>query len=1117
MPNTPNKLICPCPICSKNVSDKCNSVQCDICDQWVHQLRCSGLSRKQFESLSLPNSGNWFCPMCINRALPFPLEQLPKPNSNRKSPGALSDRLKSLLSDLNKVVTSINSDEIDDELEFQFQAHSCSYVDCNEFNSIVSKSPSNLSAFHLNIASLSKHFDELGDLLALLNCKFSVIGISETKSLTDSETKSPLETDKDFAIPGYKKFFTPTESAKGGVALYVSLEFVYKPRKDLDKMCYLSRHLESCFVEIVLPNGTNIIVGTIYRHPNMVGFNDNLKPLLHKIASEKKQLLLLGDFNFDLLKCEDEPDIMSFMDILDSNLIIPQILLPTRVTDDTKTVIDNILTSPSENGTVSGNICYTISDHLPQFCLFPSFDKWIPNANTPYFKKDWANFDQQSFTQDFRDINWNTLFERFDHNPDSCFNVFNDKMKVLVDRHLPTVRLTKRQIKAKIKPWLTPGLLNSIAKRNVYHKKYVNAKSQESKDRFGTLYRTYRNLIVSLTRRSKKNHYARYFNIHSRNSRKVWSGVRDLISNKANPECSISITSGNSVTSDPETVANHFNDFFTTIADSIRDKMQPSFNHFSNFLKEPNLNSLLLAPTNAEEIAEVICSFSISKASGPNSIPARILKLINNDISVPISTLINSSFASGIFPTVLKISKVVPVFKNKGSPLEVSNYRPISLLSNLEKIYEKVMYSRLIGFLEENNQIYSRQFGFRKSHSTENTLINIVERIRNSLDNGEFACGVFVDLQKAFDTVDHEILLAKLNHYGVRDTANSWFSSYLRDRSQFVCIGNCKSLLKPICHGVPQGSVLGPLLFLLYINDLHRCIRKSETYHFADDTHLLNFSKTVWNLCGRVNSDLRVLVSWLNANKISLNASKTEFVIFRSPWKRMDCIPRLKLFGKILTPSKSVKYLGVHLDEHLNWKVHTGVVAAKLRKANGAISKLRHYVPREILLSVYHAIFESHMRYACQVWGLCDNTVTHRIQVLQNTAMRLITFNGPRTSASPLFAEMGLLKFFDHVKIMNILYVQKYLNNSLPTDVLTTLNFEEIDHPRETRRNESKLLKLSTVNTLNFGLNSFTRLSSKQWNELRSNHPDINLCEADTDVLKSLATNFYLSKYQNHD
>jgi len=209
-----------------------------------------------------------------------------------------------------------------------------------------------------------------------------------------------------------------------------------------------------------------------------------------------------------------------------------------------------------------------------------------------------------------------------------------------------------------------------------------------------------------------------------------------------------------------------------------------------------------------------------------------------------------------------------------------------------------------------------------------------------------------------------------------------------------------------------------------------------------------------------------------------------------------------------------VKYLGVHLDNHLNWKVHTSFVAATLRRANGAISKLRHYVPIHILLNIYHAIFASHVSYASQLWGLCDNTVTHRILTLQNTALRLMTFSEPRTSATPLFAELKLLKIFDQVKVMNILFIQKYLQGNLPSDVLSTLNFDEIDHKTGTRGKAIKLLKLSTVKTTNFGLNSFSRLSSKQWNELLINHPDTDFHNLDTDELKSLATKFYLDKYK---
>ena len=830
--------------------------------------------------------------------------------------------------------------------------------------------------------------------------------------------------------------------------------------------------------------------------------------------SEKKEIILLGDFNIDLLKCDSEPDVASFLDTLGSNLILPQILLPTRVTEHSKTLIDNIFSSPAESGTISGNFCYKISDHLPQFCLFPTIDSHGIGKDGPIYRQNWSKFNREDFILDYFDIDWTSLFERFDFEPNLCFNVFNDKMRVLVDRHVPTVRLTKRQIKTKLKPWITPGILKSISKRNFFHKKFIKAKNPETKARFFDLFKSYRNSIATLTKRSKSNHYTKYFNKHSKNMQKVWTGIRDIISMKSsNSTPNISISVGNNVTTNTETVTNWFNDFFTSIADNIRSKMPPTYNHFSRFLGTPNPHSIFLAPTTPEEIAKVIGSFSTSKSSGPNSIPVKVLKLLKLDISEPISTLINRSFSAGVFPSALKVSKVIPVFKNKGSPLEVSNYRPISLLSNIEKIYEKVMYTRLMDFLNRFKQIYSRQFGFRKAHSTVDTLINIVERIRGSLDKGEFACGVFVDLQKAFDTVDHEILLAKLNHYGVRGIANTWFKSYLSDRSQFVCLSNHKSKIKAVKHGVPQGSVLGPLLFLLYINDLHHSIKSSETYHFADDTHLLNFAKSVWSLCGKINSDLRVLVSWLNANKISLNADKTEFVIFRSPWKRLDCLPRLKLAGQILTASKWVKYLGVRLDEHLNWKPHVSSVATKLRRANGALSKLRHYVPTKLLVNIYHAIFASHTRYASQVWGLCDNSVTHRILTLQNFAMRLITFNGPRKSATPLYAELSLLKFFDQVKVLNILYVHKYLNGNLPEDCLKTLKFEKTDHSYGTRGNTIGLLNRPNVNSTNYGLNSFSRLSYNQWNELQQNFQDLNLSELKLARLKSLSTNFYLNKY----
>ena len=216
--------------------------------------------------------------------------------------------------------------------------------------------------------------------------------------------------------------------------------------------------------------------------------------------------------------------------------------------------------------------------------------------------------------------------------------------------------------------------------------------------------------------------------------------------------------------------------------------------------------------------------------------------MFKSDISIPLSKIFNLSMRTGAHPDCLKLAMVVPIHK-KGSKLEVGNYRPISLLSNINKLLEKIIHERTYNFLEKYNCIYKYQYGFRRSHSTNHALIEITEKVRKALDSGKFACGIFVDLQKAFDTVNHDILLNKLEHYGLRGTSKSWFKSYLDNRKQLVSINGVDSETKLMKHGVPQGSVLGPLLFLIYINDLHRAILYSQSYHFADDTHLLNVNE----------------------------------------------------------------------------------------------------------------------------------------------------------------------------------------------------------------------------------------------------------------------------------
>ena len=397
----------------------------------------------------------------------------------------------------------------------------------------------------------------------------------------------------------------------------------------------------------------------------------------------------------------------------------------------------------------------------------------------------------------------------------------------------------------------------------------------------------------------------------------TWKGIRSIISlQKTSTDSPKIISLEDHTVTDPQTIANTFNNFFCSVATGVQSEVAFSYKTFFEYLPPLNQDSFFISPCTKEEIIEIISNFKPKKLAGPNSIPNKILRLLTDDISEHLSIIFNISFATGIFPEKLKVAKVIPIHK-KDSKLECSNYRPISLLSNIDKILEKLMHNRLMKFLTEQKILYLKQFGFRKNFSTAHAIINLIDSIENAFDKSKFACGDFTDLKKAFDTVDHEILLKKLWHYGIRGIANDWFKSYLTNRMQYVSIDGISSDLLKVNFGVPQGSVLGPLLFLLYINDLHNSIRFSSTFHFADDTGLLNIQDSIRAINKTLNKDLRELSFWLNANKIALNVAKTEIILFKTSNKNYVADLKIKLCRKRIHASPYVKYLGVFIDENL--------------------------------------------------------------------------------------------------------------------------------------------------------------------------------------------------------
>ena len=356
--------------------------------------------------------------------------------------------------------------------------------------------------------------------------------------------------------------------------------------------------------------------------------------------------------------------------------------------------------------------------------------------------------------------------------------------------------------------------------------------------------------------------------------------------------------------SDKFTISNAFNNYFVEIGPQLERSINTTVNPLT-YVRSSS-NSMFMPYVEEHEIIEIVYQLKES-SPGWDSIPASVAKTTIQSYTKPLTSLINSSFENGLFPDELKLTKVIPIFKN-GDKTDITNYRPISVLS---------FFSNIIG--------YTYQFGFRKSHSTSHAIISLVEKINNALDSGKILIGVFLDLKKAFDTVNHKILLDKLFIYGIRGNILKWFKSYLNERQQYVNFQGTESQMKCVTCGVPQGSIIGPLLFILYINDMDNVSKNIFPILFADDTMVLIEGNNLDVIITSLNSELDRINTWLKSNKLSLNVTKTHYMVFHRARRKVS---HNKLFinNSMVTQVSCSKLLGIILDNKLNWTSHIAYI-----------------------------------------------------------------------------------------------------------------------------------------------------------------------------------------------
>ena len=679
---------------------------------------------------------------------------------------------------------------------------------------------------------------------------------------------------------------------------------------------------------------------------------------------------------------------------------------PTRITPDSQTLIDNIFLEKKSLKTLIYPHINGISDHDGQLVILPELN--TPLSKTPIYCRRVINEQAvQKFVTTLSHECWEVVFSNEDIN--TIFNSFLDSYLKIYHSCFPT---KNKRNSSNSKPWLTKGL-----KISCHNKNRLYQLSKHSTDcGFISYFKRYRKILKSTIESSKRKYHDNLIQNSVNKTKTTWNIVKALTNKRRNNNTITSLNIKNKIVEDPITIAHSFNTFFSNIAQTYSyDSLDKDSNRKFHRDNIPNISehitSFYFKPTSTSEITKIIKALKVKDSYGYDEISSRILKISAPYIVSPLTYIFNQIFRVGKFPDRMKFSIVRPLHK-KGSTKELANYRPISLLTTFSKVLEKLMYIRLYSYLEEHKILSKDQFGFRESLSTCSATFALINSILLAFEKNNLVGGLFCDIHKAFDCVNHEILLTKLEYHGVSNTSNKLIRSYLNDRYQRVQITNnlnikANSSWEHIKHGVPQGSVLGPLLFLVYINDLAVILRKHATpILFADDTSVIITSPDSTEFKTKINQVTNDIASWCKANFLTLNLEKTQFMQFViKHQKQMDT--HVTVSETVIPETTSIKFLGLLIDNKLTWKPYGRELAIKLNRACYIMRILKPMMSRESLITIYHSYFHSILRYGILFWG--NTPISKDIFKIQKRIVRIIIDKNRRESCRELFKNLKIL------------------------------------------------------------------------------------------------------------
>ena len=741
--------------------------------------------------------------------------------------------------------------------------------------------------------------------------------------------------------------------------------------------------------------------------------------------------MIIADININFLKYNLTRKITDYINGLKSSGCNIHCNLPTRIFKNSISCIDHIYSNFEQHHVETSVILSDISNHFSTLTKITNIRNYHEKEKDIYkrtFKI--SESDKRNLLYDLETFFSSPPIQRLQGCPNVMSNIITQVYKNIITKYFPLKKVPKRALKFINKPWFTRGIKTSIANKNKLRYKMKNKYSEEGEKHF----KRYRNILTKIKFKAFNMYYSEKAAAARNNISKSWAIVDEITKRKKRKRTVISSiynNDGKEVTDETE-ILNLLNRHFSTIGNNMAKKVPDSNIDPLRYINHDNSGSFFMSPTSLDEIVKLIDSLDTNKAPGSDGIPCYLIKMTKSIIAPVLCDLFNVCINKSVFPNIFKIAEVKSLFKG-GDRRVKENYRPISLLPLFSKLFEKVIAKRMKLYFETNGILTNHQFGFRKSYSTELAATNLYDTLLKTLDRKDITCAIFLDLAKAFDSVNHKILLQKLEKYGVRGLPLKLIESYLSNRWQYVKINGKSSELNCLNVGIPQGSILGPLLFLIYINDLPNASNFFVKL-FADDTFLSLSCQNFKELEKKTNYEIKKIYNWLKANKLTLNITKSKFMII-SKRKGVNTNFKLKINGLRLERCSSYKYLGLFIDEGLTWKNHVKHVCQKMSKVCGIISKIRHCVNMKTLKIVYYALGYSYLRYCNIVWGSASKNILKPLVALQNRILRIMTF-APfgRIDIDELYLKLRLLRLDKIHYLEKAKFMYRYYKNKLPSN-----------------------------------------------------------------------------------